>query len=187
MSDPGSLPPAPAERLIERKVSLDGRVLEFPLERWLVTPTLIVGRWLADRDPRAASRYPGASGFTSWGIWWPERPYSAYRLHRPDGSLRLYRLDTVDRVICDSRSVEFHDLLLDALIRPDGRISIEDEDEVEAAVRDGLLGSDQRWRIDWTRHLYQTRAGLLTQRIDGAIAQAISTIRDAQKGIAEAC
>ncbi len=181
MSDPQELPPPPAATIIERKVSLDGRVLEFPLERWLVSPQLVVGRWVADHDPRATSRYPGAAGFTSWGVWWPERPYSAYRLHRPDGSLRIYRLDTVDRVICDGSVLEFHDLLLDALIRPDGEVSIEDEDEVEEALSQGLLGIDQRWRIAWTRDLYRDQAGLLTQRIDAAISEAIEAVRREQQ------
>ncbi len=173
-----SLPPAPTAQLIERKVRLDGRILEFPLERWLCTPEVIVGRWVADKDPRATSRYPRASGYTSWGVWWPNRPYSAYRLHKPNGELRVYRLDTVDRVDFDGQTVEFHDLLLDALIRPDGEVTIEDEDEVEQAIRDRQLSLEQRWRIDWTRSLYQSRADLLIQRIDGAVAQAIETVRN---------
>ncbi len=172
------LPPAPSELLIERKVALNGKVLEFPIERWLVTPDLIVGRWVADKDPRAIDRYPRASGFTSWGVWWPGRPYSAYRLHRPDGSLRIYRLDTVDRVLFDGEAVEFHDLLLDALIRPDGEVTIEDEDEVEEAIAERQLSLDQRWRIDWTRGLYQNKSDLLVQRIDAAVDQAIAAVRN---------
>ncbi len=172
------LPPAPPERLIERKVALDGRILEFPLERWLVTPELIVGRWVADRDPRAMDRYPGAGGFTSWGVWWPARPYSAYRLHRPDGSLRIYRLDTVDQVICDGDRIEFHDLLLDALIRPNGEVTIEDEDEVEEAIAERQLTLEQRWRIEWTRDLYASKAELLMQRIDEAVQQAVESVRN---------
>lgn len=172
------LPPAPTERLIERKVALDGRILEFPLERWLVTPELIVGRWVADQDPRAISRYPGAGGFTSWGVWWPGKPYSAYRLHRPDGSLRIYRLDTVDQVIFDGERIEFHDLLLDALIRPNGDVTIEDEDEVAEAIAERQLKLDQRWRIDWTRDLYANKADLLVKRIDAAIEQAVNAVRN---------
>ncbi len=169
---------APPGRLIERKVALDGGIKEFPLERWLVSPELIVGRWVADHDPLAMARYPGASGFTSWGVWWPHLPYGAYRLHRPDGSLRVYRLDAIDRVICDGESVEFHDLLLDVIILPDGEVRIEDEDEVEAATADGLLTLDQRWRIDWARHMFESRAELLMKRIDGAVEQAIAQSTD---------
>ncbi len=176
-ADASALPPAPTAQLIERKVRLDGRVLEFPLERWLCTPELVVGRWVADQDPRAISRYPNAAGFTSWGVWWPQRPYSAYRLHNPDGALRGYRLDTVDRVLCDGQTVEFHDLLLDALIRPDGSVKIEDEGEVERALAENQLSLDQRWRIDWTRSLYAARAELLIQRIDAAVQQAVEAVR----------
>ncbi len=175
------LPPAPSETIIERKVALDGRTLEFPLERWLATPQLVVGRWVADQDPRATSRYPRAAGYTSWGVWWPQLPYSAYRLHRPDGSLRVYRLDTIDRVLFDvhdDHSVEFHDLLLDALIRPDGSVTIEDEDEVAEALAAGQLSREQRWRIDWTRSLYQTKPDLLIDRIDAAIEQAVRAVRN---------
>ena len=45
------LPAAPPSRLIERKIALDGVTQEFPLERWLVTDELIVGRWLSDGAP----------------------------------------------------------------------------------------------------------------------------------------
>ncbi len=176
--DTEGLPQPPTEELIERKVGLDGKVLEFRLERWLATPELIVGRWVADRDPRAASRFPGASGYTSWGVWWPRRPYSAYRVHRPDGDLRVYRLDVVDQVLFDGRTVEFHDLLLDALIRPDGEVRIEDEDEVAEAIEAQRLSLEQRWRIDWTRHMFEQRAELLTARIDEAIAQAVNAVRN---------
>lgn len=177
-ADGVELPPAPSELLIERKVALSGKVLEFPIERWLVTPELIVGRWVADKDPRALDRYPQASGFTSWGVWWPGKPYSAYRLHRADGSLRVYRLDTIDQVRFDGQAVEFHDLLLDALIRPDGEVTIEDEDEVEEAMADRQLSLDQQWRIAWTRGLYQNRTDLLIQRIDAAVDQAIAAVRN---------
>ncbi len=177
-ADPGDFPAAPSARLTERKVALDGRVLEFPLERWLVKPDLIVGRWVADQDPEAISRYPRAGGFTSWGIWWPGRPYSAYRLHQPNGDLRLYRLDTIDQVVFDGERIEFHDLLLDALIRPDGEVTIEDDDEVQQAIAEGRLSLDQRWRIDWARDLYANRADLLIQRVDHAVNQAIDAVRN---------
>ena len=172
------LPPAPSETIIERKVAFNGDVLEFPLERWLATPELVVGRWVADKDPRAIERYPRASGFTSWGIWWPGKPYSAYRLHKPNGELRVYRLDTVDHVCFDGAMVEFHDLLLDALIDPDGEVTIEDEDEVEEAAAERRLSIEQRWRIDWTRSLYQNKAELLVQRIDAAVEQAVAAVRN---------
>ena len=171
-----SAPPPPTERLVERKIALDGSYTEFPLERWLVSERLVVGRWVADADPRAMERFPAASGFTSWGVWWPGLPYGAYRIHRPDGSLRLYRLDALEDARCDGEIMSFRDLLLDALILPDGAVQIEDEDEVEEALAAGRLNVEQRWRIAWTKSLFAERSELLTRRIDAAIAEAVEAM-----------
>lgn len=173
---PDELPPPPAGRLIERKVGLDGSARDFPLERWLVADDLIVGRWAAIDDPQ----YEHLAGFTSWGVWWPGLPYGAYRVHRPDGSLRVHRLDALNEVRCDGEVVAFDDLLLDAVISPDGEVSIEDEDEVEQALAEGLLDLEQRWRIAWVRHMFEHRPDLLVRRIDSAIDRAVAHARDGQ-------
>ena len=173
---PDELPPVPAGRLIERKVGLDGSARDFPLERWLVADDLIVGRWAAIDDPQ----YEHLAGFTSWGVWWPGRPYGAYRVHRPDGSLRVHRLDALNEVRCDGEIVAFDDLLLDAVISPDGEVEIEDEDEVEQALAEGLLDLEQRWRIAWVRHMFEHRADLLVHRIDAAIDRAVAHTRAEQ-------
>lgn len=176
MSAPGpadDLPPPPAARLIERKIGLDGSAREFPLERWLVGPRLIVGRWSAIDDPQ----YENLAGFTSWGVWWPGLPYGAYRVHAPDGSLRVHRLDALNRVECDGEAVSFEDLLLDMVIKPDGEAAIEDEDEVEQALAEGRLDIEQRWRIAWVRDMFERRPDLLVRRIDAAIAEAVESVR----------
>ena len=167
------LPAAPSSRLIERKIALDGVTQEFPLERWLVTDELIVGRWLSDGAPP----FEGSAGFTSWGVWWPGRPYGGYRIHRPDGSLRLYRFDALEAVRCDGEVIEYHDLLLDALIRPGQEANIEDEDEVAEAVAAHRLSIDQRWRIAWVRGMFERQPGLLCDRMDAAIDQAVAAVR----------
>ena len=169
----GPLPAAPPSRLIERKVALDGTTQEFPLECWLVTDELIVGRWLSDGAPP----FEGSAGFTSWGVWWPGRPYGGYRIHRPDGSLRLYRFDALEAVRCDGEVIEYHDLLLDALIRPGQEAVIEDEDEVAEADAAHRLSTDQRWRIAWVRGMFERQPGLLCDRMDAAIDQAVAAVR----------
>lgn len=172
------LPPPPALRLTERKITLDGAAQEFALERWLVTPELIVGRWVSDGSPP----FEGSAGFTSWGVWWPARPYGAYRIHRPDGSLRLYRLDALEAVHCDGAVLEYRDLLLDALIRPGEDAVIEDEDEVAEAEQANQLSAAQRWRIAWVRGMFERRPALLCERVDAAIAQAVAAVRAAADG-----
>ena len=168
-----ALPAAPALRMIERKIAVNGAVQEFPLERWLVAPELIVGRWVSDGSPP----FTGSAGFSSWGVWWPQRPYGAYRIHRPDGSLRIYRLDALEGVRCDGAVIEYRDLLLDALIRPGREAVIEDEDEVAAAEQANLLSADQRWRIAWVRGMFERRPELLCGRIDAAIDAAVRAVR----------
>ena len=174
-SESEPLPAPPSARLIERKITLDGAVQEFPLERWLVAPELIVGRWVSDGAPP----FEGSAGFTSWGVWWPQRPYGAYRIHRPDGSLRLYRIDALEAVRCEGGVIEYRDLLLDALIRPGEAALIEDEDEVAEAEQANLLSSEQRWRIAWVRDIFERRPALLCERIDAAIAEAVESVRAA--------
>ena len=100
----------PSGRLLEVKERLQGAPLRFSLERWWVTESLAVGRWLASDD-----RYV-AAGTSSWGCWWRGRPYGAYRIHRPDGSLRSYRIDVVEAVRITADVVRYRDLLLDAWI-----------------------------------------------------------------------
>lgn len=166
------LPAPPVGRLIERKITLDGGVQEFPLERWLVSERLIVGRWISDGAPP----FEGSAGFTSWGVWWPQRPYGGYRIHRPDGSLRLYRIDALEDARCDHGVIEYRDLLLDALIRPGGEAAIEDEDEVAEAERANRLSASQRWRIAWMRGMFERRPGLLCERIDAAVEEAVAAV-----------
>ena len=171
MTGPSALPDPPAARLFEVKERLEGEPLRFPLERWLVTESLAVGRWLAPDDCYAPA------GTSSWGCWWRGRPYGAYRIHRPDGSLRSYRLDVLEALRIGGDEVHYRDLLLDAWILPSGEVRLEDEDEVEAAIAAGRLTAAQQRRVRWTQALFERRSGELVRRIDAAIAEAVERVR----------
>ena len=165
-----ALPDPPTGRLLEVKERLQGAPLRFSLERWLVTESLAVGRWLALDD-----RYV-AAGTSSWGCWWRGRSYGAYRIHRPDGSLRSYRIDVVEAVRITADVVRYHDLLLDAWILPSGALRLEDEDEVAAAVEAGSLSAAQQRRICRAKVMIERRSHELTRRIDAAIAEAVARV-----------
>ena len=165
-----ALPDPPAGRLLEVKERLQGAPLRFSIERWLVTESLAVGRWLAWDD-----RYV-AAGTSSWGCWWRGRSYGAYRIHRPDGSLRSYRIDGVEAGRITADVVRYRDLLLDAWILPSGALRLEDEDEVAAAVEAGALSAAQRRRICRAKVLIERRTHELTRRIDAAIAEAVARV-----------
>lgn len=170
------LPVPPAARAFEVKEKLGGAVQRFPLERWLRSRDLFVGRWVAAPD----NDFGAPAGVTSWGVWWRARPYGAYRIHDPEGRLLLYRLDAVDRVRIGTEGVQYRDLLLDALIRPrDGRVDVrlDDEDEVEEAVASGLLDAHAARRVRWTRELFLRRPEAITRRVDAAITLAVETVR----------
>ena len=165
-----ALPDPPTGRLLEVKERLQGAPLRFSLERWLVTEARAGGRWRALDD-----RYV-AAGTSSWGCWWRGRSYGAYRIHRPDGSLRSYRIDVVEAVRITADVVRYHDLLLDAWILPSGALRSEDEDEVAAAVEAGSLSAAQQRRICRAKVLIERRSRELTRRIDAAIAEAVDRV-----------
>ena len=176
-----SLPPAPAARAVEYKQKLDGATQRFELERWLVKPNCFVGRWRAEPGNRFGAR----AGITSWGVWWRTRPYGVYRIHDVDGSLLLYRLDVIKDVRISAAGVRYRDLILDALLRPSGstgklNVRLEDEDEVETALRDGLLSAHDARRVRWTRELFLRRSERIAARVDAAIDQAVASVRAAR-------
>jgi hypothetical protein len=169
------LPPAPDGRLVEAKERLDGTASRFDLERWLVTPELVVGRWIAG----AENAFGAAEDTYSWGVWWPHRPIGVYRLHAADGALLFYRVDAVEDVRvsegpASDGEVRYRDLLLDARIQPEGEVSFEDEDEVAEAVSLGRLTRAQLWRIDWVRGVVGDRSSEVRGWADRAIAHAIT-------------
>jgi hypothetical protein len=153
----------------EVKEKFDGRVQTFALERWLQTPDLFVGRWVAE----AGNDFGAPVGLMSWGVWWRTRAYGAYRIHAADGSLLLYRFDALDRVRIDVGGVRYRDLLLDARIRRDAdgavTVRLEDEDEVAEAVTEGTLSTRAQRRVRWTRALFMRGADRLLARVDTAI------------------
>ena len=194
------LPPAPDARARECKQKLDGSTQRFELEPWLVTPRCFVGRWTAEPDNPFGAR----AGITSWGVWWRTRPYGVYRIHDVDGALLLYRLDVVKDVRISADGVRYRDLILDAHFRPQDRrrpkdrsrprddaglsdgsarkldVRLEDEDELEQLVREGLLSAADQRRVRWTRELFLRRPERIAHRVDAAIEEAIVTVRAAQ-------
>ena len=166
------LPPAPARRIWEIKERLNGEQLRFELECWLQSERLVVARWLAP----PGNPYGIPAGTFSWGCWWRDRSYGAYRIHRPDGSLRAYRLDAVERVRIGPQAVHYRDLLLDAWLTPDGALRLEDVEEVEEEIAAGRLSAHERRRIDCTRLIFERRGAQIVARIDAAIAAAVARV-----------
>ncbi len=61
----------------------------------------------------------------------------------PYGNIVQYYYDITDRNILDGESSRFYDLYLDVVVLPDGKAAILDEDELEAALTDGIIANAQ--------------------------------------------
>jgi hypothetical protein len=157
-------------RLAEVKRKLDGSCKRYELELWRFEPhEAVVARWVAP----AGNPYALPAGVVSWGVWplAADALWGCYRIHDVDGRVRAYRFDALERTSCDGSRVEYHDLLLDALVSPGPhpRVRWEDEDEVGDAVRAGALSVEQIARLDRFRALLTTSAADVLREVDRLI------------------
>ena len=138
--------------VLETKRTLDGCAQTFACTGLLLSSRLAVVRFDHAVERRVAGFYLPVGSHTL-GYFWRSRPYNCYRFAGPDGAVVAYRFDVVDRVRIGRAHVSYRDLLLDIWVSPTGEITIEDEDEVAAAVAAGLLAPPQVRRIERTRSL----------------------------------
>ena len=141
-----------AATIRETKRTLDGRRQTFDCGLVAVTPRLALVRF-EHAAPRSAGGFFFPAGSCTYGLFWAGRHYNLYRFTGPDAAVIAYRFDVVDRVRIGPGRVSYHDLLLDVWISPNGAILVEDEDEVAAALADGLLTPAQVATIARTRAL----------------------------------
>lgn len=157
-------------RIAEVKRHLYGRVERFDCALVLRRPNLIVVRYDHARGRRAGGvRIP--AGSRTFGFFWRRRPYVLYRIERPDRSLIAHRFDVVEDVRFSEGEVSYLDVLLDVWVMPDGTARVEDEDEVAAAARAGLLSQEQRRRIDKTKSLLLRRQQSITRDAEALVSQ----------------
>ena len=127
---------------IERKTRFDGTVQEFACHVLAVEPgKRAVLRYDFERDWDVNGIQLPKGGFTA-GHFWADRPYNVYHWLDPAGrTLGFYfnvgHTDEVSEVL-----VAWRDLIIDVVVRPDGKIDILDEDELPAD-----LAPEHRWTI----------------------------------------
>ena len=117
----------------ERKRKLDGRVLRYPclgLER---SERHAVLRYeLEHAVDLAGLEIP--PGSVSYGVYWTDRPYNVYHWTDAAGTTLAYYCNAASETVIGPDFVDWLDLELDALITPDGRVRLLDEDEVPARL-----------------------------------------------------
>ena len=97
---------------------------------------------------RYESKNANALASLSEGYYWEGKNYLIYKMFR-DGRLVGHRFDVCRDVTFGTDSVEWTDLYLDFFLTPEGEFQIHDEDEVEEAIKAGLLGPEDQeiiWR-----------------------------------------
>jgi predicted RNA-binding protein associated with RNAse of E/G family len=118
--------------VIERKTRFDGRVQEFACRALLLEPgRRAVLRYDLDRDWTVDGLALPRGGVTA-AHYWLDRPYNVYHWLDPAGrTLGWYCNVGLTDTIAEG-TVAWRDLVVDVLIRPDGAISVLDEDELPA-------------------------------------------------------
>ncbi len=121
------------DRIAEIKTTLSGRVDRFDCD--LVERTgeriVVLYRMPFGRDLHGVWLPEGA---LTVGYFWRARPYNLYHWLRPDGRTIAYYFNVGDVVRCEGHEFEWHDLVVDVLVTPDGRVSVLDEDELPAGL-----------------------------------------------------
>jgi hypothetical protein len=129
-------------RIVEVKRHPDGHEDRFDSELVDLTASRVV---ICFRIDRRWLDGPGSSPgqLHSYGVFWRRRPYNCYHIVHPDtGAELVTRFDVLRDVRFDAAEVHFTDLYLDLRVDRwhERRVaSWEDDDEVEEAVRSGLL------------------------------------------------
>ena len=85
-----------------------------------------------------------------------DKPWWLTVMIDPNGNIVQYYYDITDRNILDGENSRFYDLYLDVVVLPDGNATILDTDELDAALKDGIITNTQYEAATATaKHLLQ--------------------------------
>ena len=159
----------------EIKVKLNGAEERFALELWRWAPReVVVGKWVAP----VGNPYEIEAGGYSYGVW-PlalGQRWGAYRIHAPDGELLKYRFDALEQPRAmegSPRTIAFDDLLLDISATSPTAFTVEDEDEVAAAVASGALSAAQLREVETFRDEFVADPASFLRIVDAHIDTAL--------------
>jgi predicted RNA-binding protein associated with RNAse of E/G family len=121
--------------ITERKIRLDGSVVEYACEPLLVEPgRRAVVRYVTDRDRALeGTDLVLRKGTVTIGHFWIDRPYNVYHWLAENRTIAFYVSVATDTAI-ETALITYRDLVVDVLIRPSGAIEILDEEELPASI-----------------------------------------------------
>jgi len=163
---------ATPDRITEIKTSLakPGHTQSFACDVALRTEQCIVVYYRMTRDYNLHG-IPLQAGNLTVGYFWFDRPYNLYHWIERDGTTSAWYFNIGDVTSFDGSTLEWHDLAVDILATPSGRIDILDEDELPADLDPAL-----RSRIMHARDVVLGALAELTSDADITSAHLLATV-----------
>ena len=160
-----------APTLIEEvKIRLDGSREPFACELVREDARGAIIRWRTDSAFTAGDFHLPAEAVTT-AFYWRGRRHNLYRPAGPDGRIICHRLDIIEPPVFEAGRLTFRDMVLDVLIPDNGAAVLQDEDELEAAVEQGLISAAAAGEL-----LAYARS--LLSRVQEIVAEAEAWLRD---------
>jgi uncharacterized protein len=129
----------PGTRISERKRKLDGTEAVFSCDLLALSRTFAMVLFVVERPSAFVTPVPLPRGTRSYGFFWRERPFNAYRFVAADGAVLAHRFDALTALTISRREIAYRDLVLDWWALPDDTLLEEDRDEYQSRVQDGTL------------------------------------------------
>jgi hypothetical protein len=140
----------------EIKRSISGQERAFDCGLIAATARVAIVKWVFPGPMTIDGRRHEPGGWTE-GFFWRGRNYNLYHIVNREGEPLADRFDVIDHVRLGPTAVRYDDLLLDLWLYPDGRVQIEDEEEVQEALAAGLLSEPRLAIIRRTEQLLLRR------------------------------
>lgn len=131
----------PGTSVIERKRKPDGTERAFRCELIAASSDFALVLFVVERPSAFHAPILLPRGTRSYGFFWSDRPYNAYRMVGADGRVVAHRFDALCDVRITPAEVSYRDLVLDWWVLADGTLVEEDRDEYDALVGDGVLSA----------------------------------------------
>lgn len=160
-------------KIIEIKRHLDGRAEHFECELISMKPAEAIIRyvWHRDKPFRDGPIYLPAGDSITLAFYWEDRHFLIYKLMAADETLYGYRFDICEDVKIYSDKIIWADLIVDLWADPENKITVLDEEEVEAFKARGLLTPRQLVIIQSTTQYLLSHYQQLLAEIHHAVPQ----------------
>ena len=160
------------DRITEIKTSLanPGRTQSFACDVAMRRDDCLVVYYRMTQDYNLHG-IPLQAGNLTVGYFWFDRPYNLYHWIECDGTTSAWYFNVGDVTSFNGSTLEWHDLAVDILATPSGRIDVLDEDELPADLDPAL-----RSRIMHARDVVLGSLTELTREADITTAHLLATV-----------